>query len=782
MLIKKKIIFSLLASAIIPIIIVGTLSFLSAEKALKNTRIAALESIADLKAKSLENYFDNIKKDITAITKNLNLANDLSILVNSPAELPSSTDKEVKRVMDKTFTVVQQIYKFLNIMITNAKGEIIYALGTSDASVNLENSHLNAEGRNVTDKRKGVYFFDSYIGDSKANQFDMAAVTPLYDHRDTFIGEIIFKFPMEPIYTLIGDTTGLGETGETLLAKRTDNFVLFLNPLRHDANTALQRKVLMGEKEAIPIQEALSGRNGQGFSIDYRGKEVLAVWRYIPSLQWGMVAKIDASEAFSSVAKLRMYVTILLLATILIAILIAQSVARTIADPIQSLHKGVEALGSGNLDYKIGAPTDDEIGQLGKAFNQMIDDLKAITASRDDLTKEVDKRKEIEQKLRESRRALLSFMGNLQGMAFRCRNDKDWTMDFTSEGCFNLTGYRPSQLIQNSEISYGQLIHPDDQSRVWNEVQAAVQKKRSFKLIYRIITATGEQKWVYEQGIGTFSPQDKLIALEGINIDITKNKATEEKVERLNLVLITIRNVNKIITKGKDGTRLLQDICDNLIENRAYHNAWIVQLDKSGNLVSTAHAGFGSKVQTIIDMLERRDLPDCAKKALMQSAAVTIEDPHSTCPNCPLLSEDVSRGAASVRLEHHGNIYGVLSVSMPKYFVLEQEEQSLLEDFAVDIAMALYGIELEEKHKQADEKILKSEKRFRTLIENSLSGFAIIQADKVVYQNPEQERLLGPLPRTPKFIDIENIYPDDVEKVKKYYEELSSANSSNTGS
>lgn len=63
-------------------------------------------------------------------------------------------------------------------------------------------------------------------------------------------------------------------------------------------------------------------------------------------------------------------------------------------------------------------------------------------------------------------------------------------MDFISKGSFNLTGYRPSQLIQNREIS---LIHPNDQARVWNEVQAAVKGKRPFKLTYRIITPTGEQ-------------------------------------------------------------------------------------------------------------------------------------------------------------------------------------------------------------------------------------------------------------------------------------------------
>ncbi len=86
----------------------------------------------------------------------------------------------------------------------------------------------------------------------------------------------------------------------------------------------------------------------------------------------------------------------------------------------------------------------------------------------------------------------------------------------------------------------------------------------------------------------------------------------------------------------------------------------------------------------------------------------------------------------------------------------------------VSIVVALLSTRLKKEKTIAGE----SEKRFRTLVENSLSGLSIIQDNEVVYQNREQERLLGPLPRSPKFIDIDSIYPDDVEKVKKYYQEI----------
>jgi len=76
------------------------------------------------------------------------------------------------------------------------------------------------------------------------------------------------------------------------------------------------------------------------------------------------------------------------------------------------------------------------------------------------------------------------------------------------------------------------------------------------------------------------------------------------------------------------------------------------------------------------------------------------------------------------------------------------------------------------ERKQAEVALRKSEKRFRDLVENSLTGIFIIQNDKIIYQNPEQERLFGLLAKSFKFTDFKNIYKDDVEKVKQLYENI----------
>lgn len=146
--------------------------------------------------------------------------------------------------------------------------------------------------------------------------------------------------------------------------------------------------------------------------------------------------------------------------------------------------------------------------------------------------RDITDRKKAENKLRESQRRLSTLMGNLPGMAYRCRNDKDWTMDFVSEGCKNLTGYKSSELINNSKVSYNDLIHPDDQSMVWDVVQEGILKHESYKLVYRLIAKDGKLKWVWEQGTGIYSDDDKLLALEGFISNISEQKLAEEEIRK----------------------------------------------------------------------------------------------------------------------------------------------------------------------------------------------------------------------------------------------------------
>lgn len=126
---------------------------------------------------------------------------------------------------------------------------------------------------------------------------------------------------------------------------------------------------------------------------------------------------------------------------------------------------------------------------------------------------------------------------NLPGLLYRCRNDRDWTMEFLSEGTEELTGYAPEELEGEDGPAYADLIHPEDRGRVWERVQSAVRADRSFHLQYRIETKEGEQRWVWEQGRGVQPTTGESSLLEGYVFDVTEWREAEREAGRLDSVL-----------------------------------------------------------------------------------------------------------------------------------------------------------------------------------------------------------------------------------------------------
>lgn len=142
-------------------------------------------------------------------------------------------------------------------------------------------------------------------------------------------------------------------------------------------------------------------------------------------------------------------------------------------------------------------------------------------------------RKQIESKLVEHERQLSTLFSNLPGIAYRCRFDKDWTMELMSDGTSALTGYIPSEFIDQKIITYDELIHSDDRQFVWDEISDAVKQNRTFTITYRIKPKNYDgYKWVWERGVPVYSGNGDAIALEGFISDITERKEAEEQLQK----------------------------------------------------------------------------------------------------------------------------------------------------------------------------------------------------------------------------------------------------------
>lgn len=133
-----------------------------------------------------------------------------------------------------------------------------------------------------------------------------------------------------------------------------------------------------------------------------------------------------------------------------------------------------------------------------------------------------------EEEIKERERIYSTLLSNLPGFVYRCKNDKYWTMEFISNGCVEVTGYKPEEFINNNLIAFNDIIHKEYQEIIWKEWQRILAEKSVFEYEYQITARDGSIKWVWERGRGIFSSKGELLFLEGFITDVTIRKKSEE--------------------------------------------------------------------------------------------------------------------------------------------------------------------------------------------------------------------------------------------------------------
>jgi PAS domain S-box-containing protein len=262
----------------------------------------------------------------------------------------------------------------------------------------------------------------------------------------------------------------------------------------------------------------------------------------------------------------------------------------------------------------------------------------------------------------------------------------------------------------------------------------------------------GTTIWVRETARVIRDIKGRVSRYDGAVEDVTERVRSEEeraraveRIEHLNAVLRAIRSVNQLIVRERDRDRLLQDVCESLIETRGYHNAWIALLDEEGGLVRTAEAGLGEEFLPLVERLERGELTACGRRALEQPGVVATQDPLSACTDCPLSAQYADRGAMTIRLEHRGRVYGFASVSIPVHLASDEEEMGLFEEVAGDIALALHSMELEEERTQAEEALREQNEFVTNMFESLTHPFYVIDADDYTIKMANSAARMGEL-------------------------------------
>ena len=400
-----KLIIIFLALTLIPILFVGRITFYNAKNSLEHEILSKIESITNEEVEQATAFFTERKADVIALGHRDIFKTIFSVLDQFSLDPSNPSYAQAKKALDERLAVIQKAYRYVDIMLANKDGKVIYVLNPAHAK-ELNQVILDKEG--IVEKTKdGIYIGNIRKTGHPGHPITIYLAGLVYDEAGKSVGFVAVEANMGFVYELINDNLALGESWETLLiGKIADNKVMFLSPLKYDPKAILNKTITLGSSEAIPAQKVALGESGSGIMIDYRGKKVLSAWRPMPLLGWGLVTKLDVEEAFLPVNKLQRLLTVVFLVTFFSIILTVLAVAKSISEPIHQLHQGTEIIAQGNLDHKVGMKTKDEIGQLSRAFDDMTLSLKQSTTSVENLNKEIAERAKAEKKVEEQAKEL----------------------------------------------------------------------------------------------------------------------------------------------------------------------------------------------------------------------------------------------------------------------------------------------------------------------------------------------------------------------------------------
>jgi len=363
------IIVILLLVAVVPVITFGFFSMEAEKQTIEREELILSREIVSEQKEKIELYFTERKADISLFIK-------LPFVEKNIHSLFENNNPEIRDTFVNLFEDVIETYGYESILVFDNNLETVMVVGHD---IGYKDEIFKITDKDFMKKLdSGIYLSDVYLDQIESNPEVFVSIPIVHDNLGELhkMGYLVYEiditsFLNETLYEQI-----LTKTGETVIVQQIGHDIFFVNKLRFSDADPLTQSITTESKIAIPAIESASGINGYGITTDYRGEKILAAWDHSPITRWGLVAKIDYTEALnplnSEIQKISLVVISLTAASLVIGIVLS----RKLTLPIKQLQKATIQVIKKNYDQTLTPFGPIENKTIAKNFNSMIRSLK----------------------------------------------------------------------------------------------------------------------------------------------------------------------------------------------------------------------------------------------------------------------------------------------------------------------------------------------------------------------------------------------------------------------
>jgi nitrate/nitrite-specific signal transduction histidine kinase len=316
-----------------------------------------LESVAIAKELAINQWLDSLHQEL-AIVSTSDCAYERMWVVLDLAQEEKHYDFYNKAVRNRLRAFVGQSSLLDELLLVDARGRV--ALDTNPAG----------EGGDVA---RAGYYLQGLNGPYALLPFEDApgppqvtVTLPVVGGTGAVVGVLVGRASIDTLAALLGDTTGLGESGRAYVLS---------SGMKVLAGSALPGNT------APAFQAAKSGQaRGSASYSGSGGRQVIGVYRWLPEVDAVLFVEQDQAEAMGAILTTLNINLVAALTGLLLAVVLSLAIMRAITRPLENLAETATSIAAGDLERHARIDRQDEIGQLARAFNSMTDQLRELIA------------------------------------------------------------------------------------------------------------------------------------------------------------------------------------------------------------------------------------------------------------------------------------------------------------------------------------------------------------------------------------------------------------------